>query len=68
VIADAYGLADRRALVDAILWWQDRCRRGIDAAADAGEPAMVRLRENGTVDAVRAAYDWTYGHRDLLRQ
>jgi hypothetical protein len=29
---------------------------------------MVRLRERGTVEAVRAAYDWTGGHRDVLRQ
>jgi aminoglycoside phosphotransferase (APT) family kinase protein len=68
VIADAYGLADRTALVDTILWWQDRCWRGIDAAAEAGDPAMVRLRDRGTVEAVRAAYDWTGGHRDVLRQ
>ncbi|MEV6850626.1 GNAT family N-acetyltransferase [Actinoplanes sp. NPDC051411] len=68
VIADAYGLADRTALVDTIMWWQDRCWRGIDAAAEAGEPAMVRLRERGTVEDVRAAYDWTSDHRDVLRQ
>ncbi|WP_045741139.1 hypothetical protein [Actinoplanes rectilineatus] len=40
--------------------------RGIEAAADAGDPAMVRLRENGTVQAVRAAHDWTSEHRLLL--
>lgn len=67
VIADAYGLADRSALIDTVLWWQDRCWRGIEAAAGAGEPAMVRLRELGTVDVVRAAHDWTRDHRDLLR-
>jgi hypothetical protein len=56
VIADAYGLTDRSALIDTILWWQDRCWRGILAAADAGDPAMARLRELGTVKSVRAAY------------
>lgn len=66
VVAVAYGLADRSTLVDTILWWQDRCWRGIDAAAETGEPAMVRLRELGTVEAVRAAHDWTHDHRDLL--
>ena len=62
VVADAYGLADRGVLVDTILWWQDRCWRGIEAAAEAGEPAMVRLRDLGAVDEVRAAYEWTARH------
>jgi len=62
VVADGYGLADRAGLVDTILWWQDRCWRGIEAAAEAGEPAMVRLRELGAVDEVRAAYEWTARH------
>jgi hypothetical protein len=66
VVADAYGLTDRPALVDTIMWWQDRCWRGIDAAAEAGEPTMARLRELGTVEEVRAAYAWTRDHRDLL--
>ena len=68
VIADAYGLEDRSALIDTIMWWQDRCWRGIEAAAGVGEPAMVRLRESGAADAVHAAYDWTRIHRDLLRR
>jgi phosphotransferase family enzyme len=63
VVADAYGLADRAGLVEAILWWQDRCWRGIEAAADAGDAAMIRLRGLGTADAVRAAHDWTRDHR-----
>ncbi len=68
VIADAYGLRDRGALVDTVLWWQDRCRRGIDTAADAGDPAMVRLRAAGVVQDVEAAYRWTWAHRQLLEQ
>jgi phosphotransferase family enzyme len=69
VVADAYGpVAARPALVDTILWWQDRCWSGIDAAADAGEPAMVRLRERGAVDEVRAAYEWTSQHRSVLER
>jgi Phosphotransferase enzyme family len=68
VVADAYGLApaDRAELVDTILWWQDRCWRGIEAAAEAGEPAMVRLRDNGGARSVRAAYEWTSAHRTVL--
>ncbi|BBH68278.1 hypothetical protein ACTI_49630 [Actinoplanes sp. OR16] len=66
VIADAYGLVNRSALVDTILWWQDRCRRGIEAGA--GDPATARLRESGAAEAVQAAYDWTLAHQDLLRR
>lgn len=69
-VADAYDpgreLIDRGALLDTVLWWQDRCRRGIEIAADAGDPAMVRLRERGAVRAVRAAYEWTAAHRATL--
>jgi hypothetical protein len=45
--------------VETILWWQDRCWRGIDAGAEAGNPAMARLRASGAVRSVRAAYDWS---------
>jgi aminoglycoside phosphotransferase (APT) family kinase protein len=68
VIAEAYGLADRTGLVETILWWQDRCWRGIEAAADAGEPAMMRLRELGAADEVRAAHQWTIEHRSVLER
>ena len=69
VVADAYGpFASRPALVETVLWWQDCCWRGLDAAADAGEPAMVRLRERGAVDTVRAAYEWTTRHRSALER
>ncbi|MEV0607890.1 phosphotransferase [Polymorphospora rubra] len=68
LIADAYELADRAVLVETILWWQDRCWRGIAAGADAGEPAMMRLRASGAVDGVRAAHRWTAGHRPVLQR
>lgn len=42
IICDAYGLADRSGLVDTVLWWQDRCWRGIEAGADEGDVAMTR--------------------------
>ena len=66
VICEGYGLDDRSELVDFILWWQDRCWRGIDAGAEKGEPAMVRLRDHGDVKAIRAAYRWTLRHRSAL--
>jgi hypothetical protein len=59
-------LINRSALLDAVLGWQDRCWRGIEAAAAAGDPAMVRLRDRGVPGSVRAAYRWTAAHRDLL--
>ncbi|MER7991157.1 hypothetical protein ABTY53_37075 [Streptomyces noursei] len=55
-IADSYGLVERTDLVSVILWWQDRCWRGIEAGAEAGTPAMIRLREAGTVTEAREAY------------
>lgn len=66
LVADTYGLADRDELVDAVLWWQDRCWRGIESRAAAGDPAMVRLRDGGAAAAVRADHAWTANHRATL--
>jgi hypothetical protein len=66
VLADAYRLAERSTLVDTILWWQDRCWRGIEAAAAAGEPAGIRLCEAGAARAVRTAQQWTADNRSLF--
>jgi hypothetical protein len=53
-------------LVERILWWQDRCWRGIQAAAAAGSPSGVALREAGAVASVRAAWRWVAEHRGEL--
>jgi hypothetical protein len=66
LICDAYGLGDRDDVVDTILWWQDRCWRGILAAAAAGDPAMIRLRDSGTAGSVRDAYRWVGRYRTEL--
>ena len=66
VICDAYGLADRDGLLETILWWQDRCWRGIEDGAAAGDPAMIRLRDSGAARSVRDAFDWVSAHRDEL--
>ncbi|MGH1551490.1 hypothetical protein ACRAWF_02695 [Streptomyces sp. L7] len=42
LICEAYGLDDTGRLVDTVLWWQDRRRRGIEAGAERGERAMAR--------------------------
>lgn len=55
LICDAYGLSEREELVDTILWWQDRCWRGI--VADQG-PAAARLRAAGVVEQIQAAHAW----------
>ncbi|MEV7437500.1 phosphotransferase family protein [Streptomyces griseoviridis] len=68
LVADSYALADRQSLVSTVLWWQDRCRRGIEAQAEAGDPAMVRLRDTGAVRHVRAAYQWVLDHRTALER
>ncbi|MFC5218584.1 phosphotransferase [Streptomyces coerulescens] len=68
LVREAYGPCDGdEVLVDTILWWQDRCRRGIEAGAERGEPAMVGLRERGALVEVRDAYTWTAEHRRELR-
>jgi hypothetical protein len=66
LICDAYGLTGRDHLIDTIGWWQDRCWRGIAAKAAAGDPAMTRLRDTGTVTAIRAAHDWVTRHYATL--
>jgi hypothetical protein len=65
-MCDAYGEVDRTRVVEAILWWQDRCWRGIEAGAAAGEAAMIRLVEDGAVRSVRAAHAWVADHRAEL--
>ena len=66
LICDAYGLPNRDSLLDAILWWQDRCWRGIEAKAADGDPAMSRLRDSGAARSVRDAYEWVTSHRAEL--
>lgn len=66
LIRDAYGPIDGERLLDTVLWWQDRCGRGIEAGADRGEPAIVALRERGVVREVRAAREWVARHRREL--
>jgi hypothetical protein len=66
LICDAYRLDGRDEIVDVIMWWQDRCWRGIEAGAEAGDPAMVRLRDHGAVRDVRAAWGWMRRHRGEL--
>ncbi|HEY1573360.1 MAG TPA: phosphotransferase [Pseudonocardiaceae bacterium] len=67
-VADAYGLADRSALVPTVLWWQDRCWRGIEREADAGDPNARALRESGAAESVRVAHGWVTRHRVVLER
>jgi aminoglycoside phosphotransferase (APT) family kinase protein len=66
MMCDAYGNVDRARVVETILWWQDRCWRGIEALAASGDAAMIRLRDTGVASSVRAAYDWVAAHRSQL--
>ncbi|MBF6298704.1 phosphotransferase [Nocardia amamiensis] len=65
LMCDAYGTNERDELLDTILWWQDRCRHGIETAA-AGEPAMMRLRSDGVPARIRFAHRWVTEHRAEL--
>jgi hypothetical protein len=67
-LGDGYRLDGRDEIVDVIMWWQDRCWRGIEAGADAGDPAMIGLRERGAVRDVRAALGWVGRHRGELER
>ncbi|MFD7708495.1 phosphotransferase [Streptomyces sp. NPDC059786] len=66
LVADGYGLVDRGDLVSTVLWWQDRCWRGIEREAEAGDPAMGRLRDAGVPGEVRRAFRWVAEHRGVL--
>lgn len=68
LIADSYELSDRQRLVATVLWWQDRCWRGIETEADAGDVAMVRLRDAGVVREVQRAYQWVSDHQGALER
>ncbi|MEW1719021.1 phosphotransferase [Streptomyces sp. NPDC093109] len=68
LIVDSYELSDRHHLVSTILWWQDRCWRGIRSRADAGDVAMARLRDAGVVRHVRTAHQWVSDHRAALER
>ncbi|WDZ84349.1 phosphotransferase [Micromonospora cathayae] len=64
VLCDGYAAPlPRTELVDVMLAQLDGTWRGIDAGADRGEPAMLRLRALGVVDTVRAWHAWLGTHR-----
>jgi hypothetical protein len=61
-----HGLVERGELIPAILGWQDRCWRGIESAAAAGDPAMRRLVNDRVPDQIRRSYAWTEAHQHEL--
>ena len=62
LLCDGFGLDDRTRLVGTVLWWRDRCWRGIESGATSGDPAMARLRDQGAAVDVRAAHAWVAAH------
>ncbi len=68
LVCDVYGLddGDRGRLVETVLWWQERCWRGIDEQAARGTPAMQRLQRAGVPTAIRAAQRRTGEERRTL--
>ncbi|WP_438484316.1 hypothetical protein [Streptomyces sp. S186] len=67
LIINSYELSDRQRLVSTILWWQDLLARH-QSQADAGDVAMVRLRDAGAVRQVQGAYQWVSDHRTALER
>jgi hypothetical protein len=49
-------------VIEAMLWWQDRCWRGIQAEAEAADPRMQALRSDGVIERVQADFRWTLRH------
>jgi len=66
VIAEAYGGLQPSELVTTALWWQDRCWRGIEAAASSGDTAMRRLVQECAPHQIRQAHAWTEAHQHRL--
>jgi thiamine kinase-like enzyme len=66
LIATAYELEDARSLIDTIIWWQNRCHRGIEAQAATGDPAMKRLVDQRVPDRIRESESWTRRHKEIL--
>jgi len=68
LIADSYELRkrDRGELIETILWWQERCWRGIRDGAESGDEHLRVLRDGGHVEAIQAAYAWVEEHRTAL--
>jgi Phosphotransferase enzyme family len=66
LLCDAYGLDDRSQLVDTVLRCQDRGWREIHAAAAAGEPGGLTLRDAGVIADAQATHRWLRQHRHQL--
>ncbi|EGX55136.1 putative trifolitoxin immunity protein [Streptomyces zinciresistens K42] len=67
LVCDAYGLgAARASLLDEILARQERCLRGIEAAAAHAEPPAGGPGGVGAADEVRGAHAWVAAHRRQL--
>jgi aminoglycoside phosphotransferase (APT) family kinase protein len=63
VVLAAYGAEfSAHEVVSVVVWWQERCWRGIEAHAESGDPAMLKLVSDGTASRVRAASAWTARH------
>lgn len=70
LVCDVYGLSDvmRDDLVSVVLWWQNRCWRGIELGAAAGDEAMQRLCDARIPEQIRAAFHWVVHHRGRLER
>jgi phosphotransferase family enzyme len=65
-LLDGYGPADTAALIPTILWWQSRAADGIDAEAEAGDPAMQRLQALDVPTDIRRLRDWVRENSEAL--
>lgn len=68
LMTDAYGLDDRSQLIETVLWWQDRCWKGIEQKAAAGDPSVAQLVRVDAARHVREAYEMVAAHRTELER
>jgi hypothetical protein len=61
-----YGPTDTTNLIPTILWWQTRTATGIDAQAEAGDPAMQRLQHLGVPESIRRQHAWVSANSAVL--
>jgi aminoglycoside phosphotransferase (APT) family kinase protein len=66
LFCDAYGLSDRRGLVDKILERQRAVYAAIKHGADAGDPAYQRLWELGAGDGIQRQTAYVQANRSAL--
>ncbi len=68
LFCDAYGLPDRRGVIDMVQERQLAAHAAVEQGAEAGDPAYQRLWELGTGDGIRRQINYVQKHCHELEQ